>query len=62
MNKPECKLIGANGNIFSLLAIASRTLTRAGLRDEDQEMRDKVLASKSYDEALCIIGDYVEIV
>ena len=59
--KPECKLIGENGNIFNLMGIASRTLRENGMMEEAAEMRDRVRASGSYDEALCIIGEYVNI-
>ncbi len=60
--KPDCKLIGEDGNIFNLIGIASRTLRENGMADEAVEMRDRIRASKSYDEALCIIGEYVTIV
>lgn len=59
--KPDCKLIGEDGNIFNLIGIASRTLRQNGMADQAIEMRDRIRASGSYDEALCIIGDYVNI-
>ena len=59
--KPICKLIGEDGNIFNLLAIARRSLLRAGLKQEAEEMVDRVTSSNSYGEALGIIGEYVEI-
>lgn len=62
MNKIEVKLIGEDGNIFNLLGIASRALKRNGQRDEAEEMSERVFKSNSYDEALMIILDYVEIV
>ena len=60
-NKPDCPLIGQDGNIFSLVGIASRTLKRNGLSAEASEMTARVLGSVSYDEALGIIGEYVNI-
>ena len=60
--KPNCALIGQNGNIFNLMGIASRTLKENGLRDQAKEMQGRITASDSYDEALCIIGEYVNIV
>ena len=60
--KPVCKLIGENGNIFNLLAIARRSLLRAGLKQEAKEMVDRATSSNSYGEALGIIGEYVEII
>lgn len=58
--KPKCQLIGQDGNIFNLMGIASRALNRAGMRDESKEMCDRITSSKSYDEALGIIMEYVE--
>lgn len=62
MNKIKVKLIGEDGNIFNLLSIVSRKLERNGQRDEAEEMRERVFESNSYDEALMIISDYVEII
>lgn len=59
--KPYCKLIGEDGNIFNLMGIASRTLRQNGMAEQAVEMRDRICASGSYGEALCIIGDYVNI-
>ena len=59
--KPDCALIGQDGNIFNLVGIAERTLREHGLTDQAKEMKDRVFASGSYGEALCIIGEYVNI-
>lgn len=59
--KPDCKLIGEDGNIFNLMGIASRVLRQNGMADEAVEMRDRIRESGSYDKALCIIGEYVNI-
>lgn len=60
--KPKCALIGQNGNIFNLMGIASRTLKQNRMEEEAEEMTNKITASaKNYNEALCIIGEYVEI-
>lgn len=59
--KPDCKLIGEDGNIFNLMGIASKILRQNGMAEEAVEMRDRICASGSYDEALCIIGEYVNI-
>ena len=60
-SKPNCPLIGTDGNIFNLVGIASRTLKRDGLSAEANEMTSKVLKCGSYEEALEIIGEYVNI-
>ena len=59
--KPDCPLIGQDGNIFNLMGIASRTLRRNGMAEEAKEMTNRIYQSGSYDEALCIIGEYVNI-
>lgn len=60
--KPECKLIGEDGNIFNLLAITRRTLLINDMYNESIEVVRRVTSSESYDEALRIIGEYVEII
>ena len=57
--KPICPIIGANGNIYNILDIASKTLKSNDMADEAKEMYDRVTSSHSYDEALCIITEYV---
>lgn len=59
--KPDCELIGQDGNIFNLMGIASRTLRRNGMKEEATEMCARIRESDSYDSALCIIGEYVNI-
>ena len=59
--KPDCPLIGQDGNIFNLIGIAARTLRENGMREEATEMTKRVTSSGSYSEALGIIGEYVNI-
>jgi len=59
--KPACKLIGENGNIFNLLGLARMTLRDADQNDKIPEITERVQRSKSYDEALRIIMEYVEV-
>lgn len=58
--KPVAPLIGANGNIFNLLSIARNSLISSNQHNKADEMWDRVTNSKSYNEALIIISDYVE--
>ena len=60
--KPDCPLIGANGNIFNLMGIAARTLAENDQNDEAKEMCRRVIQCGSYDAALGVIGEYVNIV
>ncbi len=59
--KPDCPLIGQDGNIFNLVGIAAKTLKRNGLSEQATEMTSRVLNSGSYEEALGILGEYVNI-
>lgn len=59
--KPDCTLIGQDGNIFNLVGLASHTLKEHGKPEQAKEMADRVFSSGSYGEALCIIGEYVNI-
>ena len=59
--KPDCPLIGQDGNIFNLMGLASQTLRRAGLGDQAKEMCDRIRESGGYGQALGIIGEYVNI-
>ena len=66
IDKPECKLVGENGNVFNLMGIASRALKKAGLNDQAKEMQERIMGkegetgAESYDEALSIIMEYVD--
>ena len=59
--KPPCKLIGEDGNIFSILGRVSKTLKEDGKEEQAKEVRERVMASSSYGEALQIIMEYVEV-
>lgn len=61
MQKPDCPLIGQDGNIFNLMGIASRTLRENGLEDRAKEMCVRIRESGDYYEALGVIGEYVNI-
>ncbi len=59
--KPDCPLIGTDGNIFHLIGRASETLRKNGMQEQAEEMRNRIFQCQSYDSALSIIGDYVNI-
>jgi len=63
MSEPVAKLIGQNGNIFNLMAIASNSLKNNGMHDKAEEMRERIMGgeAESYDAALRIIMEYVEV-
>ena len=43
------------------MGIASRTLRENGMKEEATEMCNRIRESNSYNSALCIIGEYVNI-
>ena len=59
--KPRCKLIGENGNIFNLVGKASKVLRENGMKQNAREMENRVFEAASYEQAIYIIGEYVEI-
>lgn len=58
MSKPEVQLTGQDGNIFNLLAIAGQALDA----QSKSEMTNRVFDAESYEAALNIIGEYVDII
>jgi len=61
MEKPVVKLIGEDGNIFLILGKCTKELKRNGLIKEAKELTEKIFKASSYDEALQICMEYVEI-
>ncbi len=49
--KPDCPLIGQDGNVFNLMGIASQTLKENNMAEETKGMCDKIMQSSSYEEA-----------
>lgn len=50
-----------NGNTAAILGQVSRALKRAGRYDKADEVRKRVLASKSQQEALTIMHEYADL-
>ena len=46
---------------FRNMHVKSKTLKENNMADEAKEMYERITSSGSYDEALCIISEYVEI-
>lgn len=61
MNKEkiDAPIIGANGNVFNLINICANSLKGAGFENEAEEMKQRIFKSKSYDEALMIMQEYI---
>jgi hypothetical protein len=59
--KPKVRLTGQDGNVFNLLGVCSRALKKAGRLEEARAMQQRVFQAGSYEEALGILGEYVDI-
>jgi hypothetical protein len=60
-DRPVAIFTGQNGNVFNLIGIARRALKEAGYREEAEEMTERIQQSRSYDEALTIMNEYVDV-
>ena len=61
MTKPKCKLVGTDGNVFALAGKVSEVLKQAGQADEAKDFQSKLFKCHSYDEALQLMMEYVEV-
>lgn len=59
IHKPDAPMIGADGNIFNQLSIAKKALVDNGQDYVAREMVKRAMDTKSYDEALRVISEYV---
>jgi len=57
--KPIAYITGRNGNVFTSLSICKRALHANNQYKEADEMFKRVLKSKSWDEAIDIMNEYV---
>jgi len=61
IKKPKCKLVGTDGNIFALIGQARLALKRAKLPEQAKEMSERCMRASTYDEAILIICEYVDV-
>lgn len=59
MPKPTVRLIGENGNIYNLMAVASKALNS---ETADEMVKKITTQAKSYSEAIAILNEYVEVI
>ena len=60
--KPACKLIGTDGNVFSIIGRVRRSLVEAGQEDRAREFVERAYRAESYEEVLVLCLEYVEVV
>ena len=66
MDKPPCKLIGENGNVFNLIGIVRRTLKQhhldPAIKEFEKHLSVIMKEVGSYDDILNMFHKYVEII
>lgn len=55
------KVIGEDSNIFNLLGIVTKELKRNDYRELAKELPPQIFECESYDKALAILDEYVEL-
>jgi hypothetical protein len=60
--KPICKLIGTDGNVFSIIGRVRDALRKAGQEDRASEFVEKAFGAGSYDGVLQLCLEYVEVI
>ena len=66
MEKPACKLINEDSNIFNIIGIVKRTLRREGTPENQEAFNSKLeelmTGGGSYDDILVLVQEYVDVV
>ena len=61
MERPNCQLVGQNGNVFNIIGLVSKALKKAGQTEKAKEFMAKAFKAGSYEEVLQLAEEYVEI-
>ena len=59
--KPSCKLVGEDGNIFAILGRVRQALQDNDQPEQADAVTERVTQAGSYEEALRIIMEYVDV-
>lgn len=59
--KPPCQLVGADGNVFAVIARVARALREDGQNDRAREFIERAQASRSYDAVLALCFEFVDV-
>ena len=60
--KPNCKLIGTDGNVFAIIGKVRDTLKKNNQFDESIDFTEKATSASSYGEVLSLTHKYVNII
>lgn len=61
LDKPKCRLVGTDGNVFAIIGTVSQALKRARLPEKAMEFESRAMDSSSYDEVLSLCSEFVEV-
>ena len=61
VEKPTCKLLGTDGNVFAIIGTVSKCLKRAGQPIAAKAFADRAMSCGSYDAVLQLCFEYVEL-
>ena len=59
--KPECTLVGEDGNVFNVIGRVRRALRNAGQEEQAREFVERAFRCGSYDEVLRLVLEYVDV-
>ena len=59
--KPNCKLIGTDGNVFAIIGKVRETLRQNNQFEESITFSEQATKSSSYDEVLSLVHEYVNV-
>jgi hypothetical protein len=60
-DKPVCQRSGTDGNVFMLAGRVTHALTEAGRGQQVQDLWDRLVQCPSYEDALRLFTEYVEV-
>lgn len=59
--KPECRLVGEDGNVFNVIGLVKRALIAAGHVNQAGEFVARASQARSYDAVLALCFEYVDV-
>jgi hypothetical protein len=60
--KPDCELIGTDGNVFALAAKVQKVLIENDMAEQASDMVTQLPECENYDESLRLFAKYVNII
>jgi hypothetical protein len=60
--KPDCELIGTDGNVFALAAKVQKVLIENDMAEQASDMVTQLPECENYDDALLLFDKYVNII